>query len=358
MLTKYHLRALAAVLRYGRTTAPATWMAAGAILFFVTSGADVVRAGGPVNGKPLPGLVAAPRTLPGIGRWQLAHKIPYGRIVAIAWNGDGSQIAFNDHNYVRLCDAQTLETKTFLAGHARDVTSIDWNHRTNRLASASCDGTVRIWSGAGVPQKVLQTDAGEVKSVAWTKDGSLLAASTLRGGVWIWNADGSLKATVKGKAPINAVAWSPDKTKLVGGDDDGHLKLWNAEGKLLGDSSAHLARVTAVAWSSDGKHFASMTYGEKNPTSERYHSELRIWKEDGSLETVIAGKFPFGSFSFSPDGQQVAIHNCYQQLNVFDLKGNHFENRAFGSYLFTLPKGMASAPRDSKLPWGTSAGSA
>jgi WD40 repeat protein len=312
------------------------------------------RAGGKEPaGEPLPGLVSAPRTLPGIGRWQLARKIPRGRIVAIAWNRDATQIAFNDHTYVRLCDTQTFETTKVLAGHASDVTGIDWNHRTNRLASSSCDGTVRVWSDKGIPEKVLKTDAGAVKSVAWTKDGTLLAASTSRGSVWIWNADGSLKATLKGsKAPINSVAWSPDGTRLVSGDEDGHLKLWNPDGKLLRDWNAHLSSVTAVAWSPDGKQFASLIYGEKDPTSERYHSEVRLWAPDGSLTTAIPGNIPFGAVCWSPDSQQIAIYNARQNVRLYDLHGTQLNSRGYGGRLVTLPKAAAWAPQGREIALG------
>jgi WD40 repeat protein len=340
MLTKHHFQA-------------PKWVFVGLLVAGCFSRGDAAVAKEPASGPPLPGLVSAPSPLPGIGRWQLARKIPRGRVVAIAWNRDGSQIAFNDHTYVRLCDAQTFETKKFLAGHASDVTGIDWNHHTNRLASSSCDGTVRIWSAAGIPEKVLQTDAGEVKSVAWTKDGVYLAASTSRGSVWIWKADGSRKATLKGsKAPLNSVAWSPDGARLVAGDEDGHLRLWNSDGKLLRDWNGHLSRVTAVAWSPDGKHFASMIYGEKDPGSERYHSEVRLWNPDGSLTAVIPGEAPFGDISWKPDSREIAVYDCDENVRTFDLHGAQLTGRSFDSVLVTLPRAAAWAPTGRQIALG------
>src|SRR5579859_8188884 len=50
----------------------------------------------PPEREPLPGLVPAPRPLPGIGRWQLAFTIPRGRIQAVSWSPDGRKLAYSD----------------------------------------------------------------------------------------------------------------------------------------------------------------------------------------------------------------------------------------------------------------------
>src|ERR1700685_2930230 len=96
--------------------------------------------------RALPGLLPAPHPYPGVGRWQLACKIPRGRIYAVAWSPDGRKLAYTEQNTIRICDAQTFKTERFLVGHSQRVTSIDWNRAANRIASASFDGTLRIWS--------------------------------------------------------------------------------------------------------------------------------------------------------------------------------------------------------------------
>src|SRR5579862_4473297 len=143
------------------------------------------------NPEALPGLVPAPRPLPGVGRWQLVHKLPRGRIYSVAWSPDGNRLAFSEGSYIRICDAKTFETQRVLVGHSNRVTSIDWNRRTNRLASASFDGTVRFWSADGVPEKVLRGHTREVLAVSWTTDGRLLASASKDQTLRIWNVDGA-----------------------------------------------------------------------------------------------------------------------------------------------------------------------
>jgi WD40 repeat protein len=211
MLIKRHLNPSAAIPRRRPRVSRSKEIAVVAIVLCCTSVGSLCRANEPPNGPSLPGLVSAPRKLSGIGRWQLARKCPRGPTAAIAWNADGTEIAYSDDTYVRICDAQTLETKNFLAGHSRPVTGIDWNHQTQRIASSSCDGTVRIWSAAGRLEKIHEPNAGELKSVAWTKDGARLAASSDRGSVCIWAADGRLTLLQISHAPT-VRASSPETT--------------------------------------------------------------------------------------------------------------------------------------------------
>jgi len=286
--------------------------------------------------------------LPGIGRWQLAHKTPQGRIVAVAWNRDSTEIAYGDQDYIRICDAKTLNTKRFLVGHAGPVTAIDWNAAANRLASSSCDGTVRIWSAAGVPEKVLKGHTAEVNSVAWTKDGEHLASASNDGTVRLWNADGSAGPVIKSAegASIGSVAWSPDGKQIVTGDSNHRVKIWNVEGKALGVCEGHLGRVAAVAWSPGGKRFASMTYGYKEPNSEAYYSDVRIWKADGTAELTIPGDNPNGAICWSPDGRSIAIYSTDCEIRICDLKGTVLNRIPLSSLASTseLPHGFAWSP--------------
>jgi WD40 repeat protein len=351
MLIKHHLDPTARIPRRRTTVCRSIGIALAAITCCTSSG-GLCRANEPPNG-PLAGLVSAPRKLPGIGHWQLARKSPRGPIAAIAWNTDGTEIAYSDHTYVRICDAQTLETKKFLAGHSGPVTGIDWNRRTHRIASSSCDGTVRIWSAAGLPEKVLEPNAGELKSVAWTNDGAHLAASSSRGAVCIWGADGRLTVLEMSQAPIECLAWSPDGAGLVTGDDDGHVKLWTAGGKLVRDCDGPLSRVIAVAWSPDGKHFATTAYGDHEPISEREHTEARIYAADGSTVATITAEANSSGLCFSPDGKRLAISDIERNVRVCDLRGVEVARIPVTVSRTSHPNGIAWAPKGEKLAIGS-----
>ncbi len=258
--------------------------------------------------EPLPGLVPSPAPLPGIGRWQMAHKIPHGRITAVAWSPDGKWIAYSEFTYVRVCDAKSFETRRIFVGHSSRITALDWSRATNRLATSSLDGTVRIWSADGVPERVIRGHVGQANGVAWSPDGKLLASAGEDGTVRIQNGERTPPRVIHASdAPINCVAWSPDGKRLVTGDDKSLVKIWGADGAPGPVCEGHLSPVTHVDWSPDGKRLASSTWAYKPKEQERqYHTDVRVWTSDGNAGPVLPGDSPYAGMRWSPDGTRIA----------------------------------------------------
>jgi WD40 repeat protein len=277
---------------------------------------------------PLPGLLPRPAPRPGIRRWQLAHKTARGRINAIAWSPDGKRIAYNDGRYVRICDARDFRNAAFLVGHSGRITSLDWNRATNRLASSSADGTVRVWSAEGAPLHVLAASKSEVNAVAWSPDGRRLASAEAGGTLPIWDADGTARRVINvSEAPVNAVAWSADGTRLASGDSSQQLKIWNSDGTLAHAAEGHLAPVTAVAWSPDGKRLASASFGFYSDETLQYTADLRFWKSDGApAASMIDNKSHYG-IRWSPDSAMLAVLGDNGELRFVTPEGQERELR-------------------------------
>ncbi len=129
--------------------------------------------------------------------WQ-RDDLPSGER-ALAWAGDRLAVA-GGANYLSLLDATSGATVQELIGHQGEVTSLAWHAPSQRLLSASTDGTVRIWSApAGKPAILLGTWSRHlplqgsvvVRAVAWleTATGEVLALSaSADGGVMAWTA--------------------------------------------------------------------------------------------------------------------------------------------------------------------------
>jgi WD40 repeat protein len=286
----------------------------------LTACAGEVGTGQPQRTPPLPGLVPSPRSLPGIGRWQLAHKLPCGRIYSIAWSPDAKKIAYSELSYVRICDATTLETERVLVGHSGRVTSIDWNWATNQIASASYDGTVRIWSALGVPKDVLQGHTRDVTAVAWTKDGKRLASASKDGTVRIWNSKGALERSLVVSVPVMSIAWSPDGSRLLSGDDRNQIRMWQVDNGSMKPIEGLLGPVTSLAWRPDGKRFASATWGLVEDGKRVV--DLRLWNLDGSLADSAVGDQSIYSLQWSPDGRVLAVS---YEAAVLQLQGGAAE---------------------------------
>ncbi|HUE17250.1 MAG TPA: WD40 repeat domain-containing protein [Planctomycetaceae bacterium] len=266
-------------------------------------------------GEPLTGLVPSPRPFPGIGRWQLARKVPNGRIYAIAWSPDGRKIAYSEASYIRICDATTFATEHVLVGHIGRVTSIDWNWATNRIASGGHDGTVRTWSATGAPELVLRGHTQQVTGVAWAADGSRLASASKDGTVRICDAKGGLIRTLSVSSPANCVAWSPDGARLITGDDNHLLKIWTLKSGSMRACEGQLGPVTAVAWRPDGQQIASATVGLVDDA--RKVSDVRLWKADGSPVGSDVHENGIFALQWSPDNQRLAATSGFGTLGFY-----------------------------------------
>jgi len=102
------------------------------------------------------------------------------------------------------------------------------------LASASADGTVRLWDvPSGKPHDTLTGHGGEVRGVAFSpKDGELLASSSEDQTVQLWDA---VSGEARGQPleghenSVNDVAFSPDGKLLASASVDETVRLWDIE---------------------------------------------------------------------------------------------------------------------------------
>ena len=113
---------------------------------------------------------------------------------------------------------------------------------------------------AGSPAIVIQGHADGITDMAFSPDGTQLATASLDGTIRIWDAlDGSPVRTIAGhSAGVRSIDYSPDGTLLASGSDDRTAKIWNvADGSLqrtlfpLMDS-----RVVEIEFSPDGSLLA------------------------------------------------------------------------------------------------------
>jgi WD40 repeat protein len=163
---------------------------------------------------------------------------------------------------------------------------------------------------------VSQTSPASFSGLTWSQDSKQVAAST-QGKVWIWNilASGPPLIFDPHMSNVSAVlAWSPGAPRLAVGSsqvqviDPGngvahfHYPALSSYAEYDG-----LARVTALAWSPDGKQLAVATH---DPTSG---NTVRIWNVNaGLLLYTYTGQrsgTEISSISWSSDGRYIASSN-------------------------------------------------
>lgn len=158
--------------------------------------------------------------------WDLAIA-PFGDPLASA-SADGTVKLWRIISGARGSTPEVTPAGT-LSGHTSAVWALDFNPDGSRLASASWDGTVRIWHPTvNKEMAVLEGHNDWVYDVVFSPDGKVLASASADGTVRLWDViDKELILTLDGPGGrVWSVDFSPDGRRLVAGSDSGGVQVW------------------------------------------------------------------------------------------------------------------------------------
>ncbi len=268
---------------------------------------------------------------------ETAGKTP---INAIAFSAQSRTIAGgNDKGIVTLWDLETGELVQNISASDRGVLAIAIASDGQILASGSRDGTVKIWSlwqlspknlRDGIPPIPTQTLTGHtslVSSVAISPDKQRVASASRDRTVKIWSlATGQLQFTLTGhRDRVTCIAYNPKWATsdpgrshiLASGSADGSIHLWQADtGELLQDFPAHSGAIHALAIGPDGKTLISCSWDRTLkiwtlPTAPDNYPELR--------ETLCPHVLPGSAVAISPNGKTFATASHDTTIKLWTL---------------------------------------
>ena len=183
-----------------------------------------------------------------------------------------------------------------LKGHTFPVRQMCWSPNGHRLATASGDGTARIWDAvSGKQLRVLSGHKEPVNSVAWSPDGATLATAGDDGTVRVWNvvSGDQLRQLARQANTVDWVSWSPDGRTLATASADKTARLWEAaSGKqLLSMARDEKFPISQAFWSPDGATLATAN-----------KSAVQLWNIKSGHKLRMMG-WPM---AWSPDGRKLA----------------------------------------------------
>ena len=95
------------------------------------------------------------------------------------------------------------------------------------LASASIDGTVRLWNPNTGEQEATLDHESPVLDIAFSPEGDVLASANINGSVRLWDPDTrTVRALLGHGSPVTTVAFGRDKHSAITGSRDGRIRQW------------------------------------------------------------------------------------------------------------------------------------
>lgn len=235
-----------------------------------------------------------------------------GPVGDVAWSPDSVLLAASAGSIVRLWDVARRTVSRTLAGHVGPIRALSWHPSRPCLASASEDGSVRLWS-LDAPGGALTLGAKSLAtSVAWSPSGDHVLVGHADGTIRIWLAEVA-ETVAEWRAPsrVNSVAWSPDGNAIAAGGDDRVIRVWFApfdEQPL--ELTGHQRPVTALAWSPDGTTLAS---GSEDWGLARWSPVTGT-----QLAGLHSHDVPVTALAWSPDGTRIVTGTTERRTMVWD----------------------------------------
>lgn len=142
------------------------------------------------------------------------------------------------------------------------VISLAWNSDGTALATGSEDGSVKIWSRAGMLRQSVAGTGRAVYAVCWGRGDALLF--TMGNELVVESPSEKTKKRMQWKAHDGVVlcaCWNGVTQQIVTGGEDCRYRVWDSFGRQIFQSHAAEHVITSVRWHPCGSCFA---YGSFN----------------------------------------------------------------------------------------------
>jgi WD40 repeat protein len=238
-------------------------------------------------------------------------------VTSASFSPDGQTIATaSSDGTVKLWSLDGQELRT-LRGHSASVNRVIFSPDGRTIATASDDYTAKLWSLNGQELQTLTGHTDWINDISFSPDGQTIATASRDQTIKLWSVAGQLLTTISGhKGAVYSVSFSADSQTIATGSYDATIRLWNLEGQELQRLTGHQGAVRSVRFSSDGQMLLSASED----------STAKLWSRDGQeLHTLSGHETTLSRAVFSPDGQTIATASFDQTVKLWSISGQEIE---------------------------------
>jgi WD40 repeat protein len=220
----------------------------------------------------------------------------------IATHPDGRRIAFaGERGALAIADLQREKPPVSCPGHRRGVTGLASSPDGELLASASLDGTIRVWDwDSGECRQTLEPGIGALHALAWTAESKQLMVDG-EWGIAVCDLDkpGACRLIREHALRLSGMALFKGLLACCGPDHT-VLLVDLATGKTVHTLEGHTAEINSIAFSGDGRLVAA------NATD----GAVRVWQTpSGQGWGLFHHHDNLGTtLSFDPRGRYLAVN--------------------------------------------------
>jgi cytochrome c len=236
-----------------------------------------------------------------------------GAITSVAALPDGWALSGGDDGKIALWKPDEAAPKAILDGHTGPVSGLAIAEGIGGIASASWDGTVRVWIGSGIlsnQPRVFEGHKGNINGIAFGPSQTTIITAGYDATLRITPLTGATPTIVKLPTPLNAVQ-SVFDGEIIAGGADGKVYMLKGDGTERLTVEVQEMPVTSLALSADGTMIAAA--GLRGAVTI-------ISRETGqTLAALVGPGLPVWSLAFHPDGKTLVTGGADRVIRKWDV---------------------------------------